>query len=311
VERSSPARRHIFAPPIGLLLALILAAACAGSGANPGPSPTGSPLSTAALKLAVLDGVGGRLDYCDPDQFPIAHGSALEAAQQRLPMIEADRPAFEAILQHLRLSPTPHFADQQLITINDLYKQIQAIQLTPQDGSYRFDLLVPASGPDTGNQRVIGTVTASGKVTIEKRESGQLLNCPICLVRGVLISTPSGDIPVQDVRPGMTVWTTDRHGRRIARVVLQVGSMQAPLGHEVVRVELADGRMVVASPAHPTADGRTVGSLRIGDRVDGSTVVGMALLPYAGTTFDLLPSGPTGTYVADGVLLGSTLSASR
>ncbi len=310
MDQISPLRRHTFALPVGLLLALILAA-CAGSGAAPAPSPTGSPLSTAALKLAVLDAVGGRLDYCDPDQFPIAHGSALEAAQQRLPMIEADRAAFEAILQHQHLSPGSTFTDDQLITINDLYKQIQAIQLTAEDGAYRFDVLVPASGPETANQRVIGTVTASGHVTIEKRESGQLLNCPICLVRGVLISTPSGDIPVENVRPGMTVWTTDRLGRRIRGVVLRTGSMQAPLGHEVVRVELADGRSFVASPAHPTSDGGTVGSLKVGDQLDGTTVVGVALLPYAGRTFDLLPSGPTGAYFANGVLLGSTLSASR
>jgi hypothetical protein len=33
-----------------------------------------------------------------------------------------------------------------------------------------------------------------------------------------------------------------------------------------------------------------------------------ALVPYTSATYDLLPSGPTGTYFADGVLLGSTLA---
>ena len=38
-------------------------------------------------------------------------------------------------------------------------------------------------------------------------------------------------------------------------------------------------------------------------------MVSAGLIPYAGGfTFDLLPSGPTGTYFANGVLLGSTLS---
>jgi hypothetical protein len=46
----------------------------------------------------------------------------------------------------------------------------------------------------------------------------------------------------------------------------------------------------------------------VGDRFDGTTVTGVALLPYSGVTYDLLPSGPTGTYYADGVLLGSSLS---
>jgi hypothetical protein len=84
--------------------------------------------------------------------------------------------------------------------------------------------------------------------------------------------------------------------------------MVAPAGHEVVRLALADGRVVVVSPGHPTADGRTVGRLRTGDRYDGSVVASATLLPYAGArTYDLLPSGPTGTYFADGILLGSTL----
>jgi hypothetical protein len=249
------------------------------------------------------------LEYCDPDLYPIAHRSSLDAAKARFPMIKADRAAFEAILQHLRLSPTQPFTDDHIIAINDLYKQMQAIQLTATDGSYSFDVLVPRAGSDVGNQRLIGAVSRSGGVSIERREPGQHLNCPICLVSGVRIATPSGDIPVQEIRVGMTIWTTDRQGHRVVGVVLKTGHMQAPLGHEVVRLDLADGRSVVASPGHPTADGRTVGDLVAGVRFDGTTITGVALLPYAGTTYDLLPSGPTGTYFAGGVLLGSTLAA--
>lgn len=290
-------------------MVLILAVSCAGSsGGGPSPTPTGSPLPLPALKLAVLDAVGGRLDYCDPDQFPVAHGTPLEAAEARLPMIQADGSSFDTILKHQNLSGTQHLTDDQIIGINDLYKQMQAIQLTATDGVYSFDLLVPRAGSDVGNQRLIGTVGRSGVVTIGRREPGQNVNCPICLVAGVRIATPSGDIRVQDVRVGMTIWTTDREGHRVVRVVLATGHMLAPLGHEVVRLELADGRSVVASPGHPTADGRTLGDLAVGDRFDGTTVTGVALLPYSGITYDLLPSGPTGTYYADGVLLGSSLS---
>src|SRR5439155_19444314 len=143
---------------------------------------------------------------------------------------------------------------------------------------------------------------------ITAREPGKPINCPICLAPGVLIATPSGDVPVQDVTVGMSVWTTDRHGRRTLGVVLEVGSSAAPIGHEVVRLSLLDGRKVVASPGHPTADGRRVGDLRPGESFDGSRVVAAVLIPYAGAvTFDLLPSGPTGTYFANGILLGSTL----
>ena len=110
---------------------------------------------------------------------------------------------------------------------------------------------------------------------------------------------------------GMPVWTTDRSGWRVAAVVLEVGRMQAGIGHEVVRLTLADGRTVTASPGHPTGDGRTIGQLRPGDVLDHTGVVSADLILYVGSaTYDLLPSGPTGTYFANGVLLGSTLARS-
>jgi hypothetical protein len=114
-------------------------------------------------------------------------------------------------------------------------------------------------------------------------------------------------VPVEDIRRGMPVWTTDGHGRRLRAVVLLIGHMAAP-GHEVIRIVLADGRSVTASPGHPTADGRVVGDIVRGDRLDGSQVVSVVRMPYRGDlTYDLLPSGPTGTYYADAILLGSTI----
>jgi len=62
------------------------------------------------------------------------------------------------------------------------------------------------------------------------------------------------------------------------------------------------------SPGHPTADGRRVGDLETGDLLDGARLVGLEVVPYAhSATYDLLPSGDTGLYWADGILLGSTL----
>ena len=291
-----------------LALILALSGACANSGTGGTPSPSGSPKSVPALKLAVLDAVGGRLDYCDPDVYPLAQGEPLDAAKARFPAIQADRAAFEAILAHEHLSADQPFTDDQLLAINDLYKQMQAIQLEPSGDGYRFDLFVPQPGSDVGNQEVIGMVTTSGAVTVQSRKPGKPFPCPICLTAGVRIATPSGDVLITRVRPGMTIWTTDRQGHRVAGVVLETGRMEAPLGHLVVRLVLADGRAVIASPGHPTADGRTVGELSPGQRYDGSTIVATTLLPYTGFTYDLLPSGPTGTYFANGVLLGSTLA---
>jgi hypothetical protein len=129
----------------------------------------------------------------------------------------------------------------------------------------------------------------------------------ICLAATDRIATPTGPVPVAQLRPGMIVWTQDGAGRRVAAHVLRVSHNPAPRGHHVVRLVLSDGRTVEASPGHPTADGRRVGELRPGDLLDGSRVKAVERVSYIGDTWDLLPAGPTGDYWADDVLLGSTL----
>jgi hypothetical protein len=256
----------------------------------------------------VLTAVGGHLSYCDPDVYPVAHGDPVSNARERLPVIQADRDAYEAILDHEAITSDASLTDNQLVAINEDYKQLQAIELTPDGSGYRFTVLVPSDDPE-GNASVAGTVSSSGEVELGPRGPGSPLQCPICLARGTMIATPSGPVPVEAVRTGMVVWSVDDLGSRIAVRVLRTGRTASPIGHEVVRVTLADGRSVVASPGHPTIDDRTLGELRIGDVLDGSPVIALALLPYRGVTFDLLPAGPTGAYVADGIEVGSTLPA--
>jgi hypothetical protein len=75
-----------------------------------------------------------------------------------------------------------------------------------------------------------------------------------------------------------------------------------------VRVALSDGRVVLASPLHPLVSGAAIQTLRQGSAMDGAVVERVEIVRYAGDrTWDVLPSGPTGAYWADGVLLGSTL----
>ncbi len=106
---------------------------------------------------------------------------------------------------------------------------------------------------------------------------------------------------------GDLVWSFE-NGARIAVRVSAVSRAVQPATHEVVRLALADGRSVDVSAGHPTADGRTVGDLGVGDAFDGSTVTSAARIAYtAGHTFDLLPNSASGAYWANGVLLGSTL----
>jgi hypothetical protein len=298
--------------PLAATAIVVLAAACGGSGARASGSPVGGSagagrLPLAALQLAVLSAVGDHLSYCDPDLYPVQQGSSLEAARRRLPQIKADRAAFAAILAHEHLEPGSRLTAADLIQINDDFKQMQAIRLTPSGNGYGFELSVPQAGSDVGVWALRGSVDRSGTVSVTSRRPGHRPICPICLAAGTLIATPRGQVPVQDIRIGMAVWTLDAERRVVRAVVLRVGDMEAPLGHEVIRVRLADGRTFVASPGHPTVDGRTVGALSAGDRYAGSVVVGASVLPYAGFTWDLLPSGPTGAYLANGVPLESSL----
>jgi len=300
--------------PVAVAIA-VLAAACGGSGSpsasggggSTGPTGSNERLPLPALQLAVLSAVGGHLSYCDPDLYPVQQASTLDAARRRLPQIRADRAAFAAILAHEHLTPGGHLTDADLIQINDDFKQMQAIRLTPSGRVYGFAVSVPQRGSDVGVWALRGTVDPSGTVSVISRRPGGRPICPICLAAGTLIATPDGQVPVQDLRAGMSVWTFDARGRLVPGVVLRIGDMEAPLGHEVIRVRLADGRTFVASPGHPTIDGGTVDGLHVGARYAGSVVVSASVLPYAGFTWDLLPSGPTGAYVANDVPLESSL----
>jgi hypothetical protein len=156
---------------------------------------------------------------------------------------------------------------------------------------------------------VSGTVRVDGVVTVGSRTPSGPPNCPICLAASTMIATPNGPVRVADVRVGTIVWTETAEGSRIAEPVVEVGSMVAPARHMVVHLVLVDGRQLMVSPGHKTADGRAVGSLKAGDQLDGSTITKWELVPYAGErTYDILPGGSTGHYWANGILLSSTLS---
>ena len=115
---------------------------------------------------------------------------------------------------------------------------------------------------------------------------------------------------MQLLRVGDVVWTTDATGARIAAALVEIGSTPVPSTHRVVRLALADGRVVFVSPGHPTADGRHVGDLTAGDSLDGARIASVERVAYAGgATYDILPGGATRAYWANGVLLGSTLRA--
>jgi len=301
-----------FRTAVAVLVFAALFAACGDSGGVPSgsPIPTGPSLSQAALKLRVLDELPGTIDWCDPDAYPVARGTPLQNARDAFPGMKKDRETYEAVLDHLGIPHDAELTDHELVRVYGAYKLVAhdtPIELADDGG---FEVVVRQEGGAYAD-KVVGHVTPDGQVSIEDVVGGDGSfepMCPICLARNTRIAVPGGFIRVQSIRTGMVVWSTDAFGHRIRAVVERVGRTPVPPTHRVVRLVLADGRTVLVSPGHPTPAGTPVGDLRSGARFDGSSVISAALVPYAGGfTFDLIPSGPTGTYFANGVLLGSTL----
>ena len=293
---------------LALCLAALVLAGCGRGTGSPGPGGSGSgsggALSVTELKLRALDSLPGPLDWCDPDVYPIGRGTPLENARLHYDAMRHNAEVYDAVAEHLGVSTSGRPSDPDLVRIYELYKQVEAITLTPDGDVYRFDLLAQGNGSGS-DVRVQGTVDASGNVQTTTSPAPRP-NCPICLARGVRIAVPGGTVAVQDIRVGMAVWSVDRSGRRIRATVLRTRRRAAD--GELLRILLADGRSVLVSPRHPTPTGALAGQLLVGDLLDGVRIASIERVPYRGFTYDLLPSGPTGDYLADGVLLGSTLS---
>ncbi len=277
---------------------------------NPTPSPSATPspapggLTQAQLKYQIVDQFG-RLLFCDPDYYPVARADEQALAHERLPEIQKDAPTFSAILAHLGITPAASYTKDQELAIYRDWKMLNALRLEQVSGGFHF---LAVFGTPQQASRVDGTIDQRGNVSVASRTPSGQPPCPICLARGTRIATPSGDIAVEDLRVGDIVWTRDATGARVAAPLVEIGSTPVPATHRTVQLRLSDGRAVDVSPGHPTVDGRKVGDLAAGDRYDGAVVVSAELIPYAGgATFDVLPAGATGTYWANGVLLGSTI----
>ena len=302
-------RMRIFLGTILITIAAIFVGACAQPPTTH-PTPPTPPVppvvySVPELKYKLMANFGD-VFYVDTDYYPVAReGQEEKNALEQFPAIKADNAEFTAIRQHLSLSDKADYTTEEKVSIYREHKKLtRGIEMTASGDIYNFVLRI---GEGQG-ERIEGTITLSGKITVTKREKS-FNTYPICLAQGTLIATPGGQVQVKQIKTGMGVWTADGSGQRVAARVEKTVATLVPLSFQVVRVILNDGRVVTASPGHPTADGRGLGNYAAGDTLDGATVVSVERVNYAGgATYDLLPSGATGLYWANDVLLMSTLT---
>jgi hypothetical protein len=288
---------------IGVLVVIL-------TGCAPQPTVTTTPVTYSVYQLEYkLDANFGGVFWCDPDLYPIARPGTEQAnAIAQFSDIQANATEFSAILQHLSLDNKAQYTDEEKLLIYRQHKLLTiAFQMTPADSHYNFVVHV---GQGQG-ERIEGTISNTGDIKITKREPS-INTCPICLSKRTLIATPDGQIPVEQIKEGMTVWTLDAYGQKVPAVVLSFSMTPVPVGFQLVKLTLADGRVVTASPGHPVADGRPLGNLHVGDELDGALVTNVERVAYNGDfTYDLLPLGDTGVYLANGIPLKSTLWLTR
>ena len=266
------------------------------------PLPSG--LGPSELKYRVLAKFPD-LFFCDPDYYPVGHGDELDLARERFAELRANSEEFNAILAHNGLAGLSTFSDDEKLLIYREHKKLAAIPFELAAKGYQFQLQVAKTEGD--GELVSGFIDGQGRITVEGREPS-FATCPICLAADTLIDTPSGPVPVQSLRVGMAVWTVDGAGARVAAPLIRVTKTVVPAAHRVVHLVLQDGRALWASPGHPTADGRSLGQLRVGDSLDGAIILSAGRVAYTSSaTYDLLPAGETGFYWANGILIASTL----
>ncbi len=129
-----------------------------------------------------------------------------------------------------------------------------------------------------------------------------------CLSVNTFINTPSGPSLITKLKMGDVVWTRDLFGKKRESFILSVVRTSVPRNHMIAKLYLTDGRKLFVSPHHPLIDKRDVADLKKGDHYDGSVVRLIRIMRYNHRyTYDILPSGSTGIYLANDIALGSTL----
>jgi len=128
----------------------------------------------------------------------------------------------------------------------------------------------------------------------------------ICAAPDTPIATPAGTRAIASLRVGELVYSL--HEGSMQAVPLVRVSRTAVRHHRVRKLTLSNGVVLHISAGHPTADGRPFAELTVGESLGEQRITRLDEVPYLhGHTYDILPASDTGTYVAGGALIGSTL----
>jgi hypothetical protein len=287
-----------------IITALIpVISSCTGATSSTTPAPT-AVYSSYELVYQLLS-VYPDYFWCDPDLYPVAReGQEQVNALARFDSIRENKAEFAAILKQTGLPTQADYTDDQKLTIYREDKKLtRIVSLTPEGNHYIFSIRTKG---DPGKE-IEGSITSHGVIKILS-ERDSFNTCPICLAGGTLIASPTGEIAVEILQPGMTVWSPGSNGRLSAVKILKTSQSKVGKNSLILEITLADGRSLTASPEHPSAEYRPLADYRAGDELDGSVITDIAYISYKGeVTFDLLPESPSGCYYANGILVGSTL----
>ena len=294
---------------VALALALAACGNQAGSGPSTSPHPTVASVPPGAeqewgLRYRLLDHYTNAA-YCDPDSFPVQRvGGERSNADAWWPH-NRGKPEARAILAHRRYSE-PLDAQQRLTAYRD-HKELTVIEMTANADGDDFTLSISTADQGYPDTTVKGTISNDGSI-VERSRTPRAGGCPICLEGVTRIATPRGPVEVRLIHVGDVVYSIDGSGHRVRARVVRIARRATPGPHLMVRLALADGRVLIAAGAHPAADGRLLRDLRAGARYDRSTIASIGFVESSAVaTYDILPAGSTGDYWANGILVGSTL----
>lgn len=138
---------------------------------------------------------------------------------------------------------------------------------------------------------------------IESKNSPYYHGSASCCSKDTKVLTTYGEKSISNIKVGDFVLTENNKFEKVIMI-----NKVPVLNHMVLQLTFSDKTILKVSPNHPTADMRLVKDLKAGDLLT-KEIIEIKLIPYNYKyTYDILPDSLTGTYYANGILIGSTLS---